>query len=59
MSRVCHAMPRSRGPPFPPVHSSQVVFSTGPLWGTHWLMGIPWFLLCFVYDESRKALMRK
>ncbi|KXZ52251.1 hypothetical protein GPECTOR_10g882 [Gonium pectorale] len=35
-----------------------VVFSTGPISGLHWLPGIPWFLLCFLYDEGRKALMR-
>ncbi|GLC55060.1 hypothetical protein PLESTB_000939400 [Pleodorina starrii] len=35
-----------------------VVFSTGPLYGLHWLPGLPWFLLCFLYDEGRKALMR-
>ncbi|KAG2438556.1 hypothetical protein HXX76_005107 [Chlamydomonas incerta] len=36
-----------------------VVFSTGPLAGLHWLCGIPFFLLCFVYDEGRKAAMRR
>jgi sodium/potassium-transporting ATPase subunit alpha len=36
-----------------------VVFSTGPLAGLHWLCGIPWFLLCFLYDEGRKAAMRR
>eukprot|EP00198_Chlamydomonas_reinhardtii_P006957 XP_001696293.1 sodium/potassium-transporting ATPase alpha subunit [Chlamydomonas reinhardtii] len=36
-----------------------VVFSTGPLAGLHWLCGIPWFLLCFLYDETRKAAMRR
>ncbi|KAG2500240.1 hypothetical protein HYH03_001818 [Edaphochlamys debaryana] len=40
----------------PPLNT---VFSTGPLYGTHWLMGIPWFVLCFVYDETRKWLMRR
>ncbi|EFJ52783.1 hypothetical protein VOLCADRAFT_78789 [Volvox carteri f. nagariensis] len=35
-----------------------VVFNTGPISGLHWLPGLPWFLLCFVYDETRKALMR-
>ncbi|GLI63034.1 hypothetical protein VaNZ11_005895 [Volvox africanus] len=35
-----------------------VVFSTGPLHGLHWLPGLPWFFLCFIYDEVRKALIR-
>lgn len=40
----------------PPLNT---VFSTGPLYGTHWLMGIPWFFLCFAYDETRKWWMRR
>lgn len=35
------------------------IFSTGPLYGTHWLPGIPWFVLCLCYDELRKWTLRR
>lgn len=60
---------RTTNPPQPHPNPNQVlisyvpplnvVFSTGPLAGLHWLCGIPWFLLCFLYDETRKAAMRR
>ena len=31
---------------------------TRPLRFTHWMPGIPWSILIFVYDECRKYLMR-
>jgi len=31
---------------------------TRPIRFTHWLPGLPWSILIFVYDEARKALMR-
>lgn len=40
----------------PPLNT---VFGTGPLRGEHWLMGLPWVVLCFGYDELRKLCIRK
>jgi len=35
------------------------VFGTKPLHILHWCPGIPWSILIFTYDETRKALMRR
>ena len=35
------------------------IFSTRPLHILHWLPGVPFSILIFVYDETRKYLMRK
>jgi len=35
------------------------VFNTRPLHILHWCPGIPWSILIFVYDETRKFYMRK
>jgi len=40
----------------PPLNT---VFSTRPLWGGHWFMGVPWALLLLGYDELRKWALRK
>jgi sodium/potassium-transporting ATPase subunit alpha len=40
-------------PPF------NVIFGTRPIHFIHWLPGIAWSLLIFIYDEIRKHLMRK
>mmetsp|Transcript_12653 Transcript_12653/g.39941 ORF Transcript_12653/g.39941 Transcript_12653/m.39941 type:complete len:90 (-) Transcript_12653:223-492(-) len=34
------------------------VFGTRPLFGLHWCPGIPWSILIFTYDETRKFFMR-
>mmetsp|Transcript_18105 Transcript_18105/g.45586 ORF Transcript_18105/g.45586 Transcript_18105/m.45586 type:complete len:1179 (-) Transcript_18105:1049-4585(-) len=36
-----------------------VVFNTQPLYGAHWVLGIPWILFLFCYDELRKLLIRR
>ncbi len=36
-----------------------IVFNTGPLHGLHWLPGIPFFIVTFLYDETRKWAMRR
>jgi hypothetical protein len=40
----------------PPFNS---VFGTEALWGPHWLLGVPWMVFLFAYDETRKWLMRR
>ena len=35
------------------------VFGTRPLHILHWFSGVPWSILIFVYDEVRKALIRR
>jgi len=39
----------------PPLNT---VFSTRPLWGGHWFLGLPWAFLLITYDELRKLTMR-
>mmetsp|Transcript_503 Transcript_503/g.1740 ORF Transcript_503/g.1740 Transcript_503/m.1740 type:complete len:1169 (+) Transcript_503:286-3792(+) len=39
----------------PPLNT---VFGTRPLHILHWFPGVPWSILIFVYDETRKSLMR-
>ena len=34
------------------------VFSTKPIHILHWFTGVPWSMLIFTYDETRKYLMR-
>jgi len=36
-----------------------IIFNTRPLHVLHWFPGIPWSILIFTYDETRKYLMRK
>lgn len=40
----------------PPLNT---VFSTMPIPGLHWLLGIPWMLFLFCYDELRKLIIRR
>merc|ERR1711865_1341431 len=35
------------------------VFGTRPLAPLHWFPGVPWSILIFLYDETRKMLMRQ
>mmetsp|Transcript_17079 Transcript_17079/g.20561 ORF Transcript_17079/g.20561 Transcript_17079/m.20561 type:complete len:1160 (+) Transcript_17079:196-3675(+) len=35
------------------------VFGTRPLAPLHWFPGVPWSMLIFLYDETRKYLMRQ
>ncbi len=50
---ICLAVLISYAPPL------NAVFSTGPLRGEHWLMGLPFVVLAFCYDEIRKFIIRK
>jgi len=36
-----------------------LVFNTRPLHILHWFPGVPWSILIFTYDETRKFLMRR
>jgi hypothetical protein len=39
---------------FPPMHA----IGTRPLQIVHWFAPIPWTIIIFIYDETRKFLMR-
>ena len=37
---------------------STQVLGTQPIRFTHWMPGVPWSMMIFMYDETRKSLMR-
>lgn len=40
---------------FPPINYA---LGTAPIRLVHWFPAIPWAIFIFIYDETRKALMR-
>ena len=37
---------------------STQVLGTQPIRFTHWMPGVPWSMMIFMYDETRKYMMR-
>lgn len=35
------------------------IFGTRPVFLSHWLTGIPWSIFIFIYDETRKSIIRQ